>query len=173
MNVDKIGSAHSSLNNLSKTSRGSKRDSKIRNSKNRASRQSSNIQSNRESTVDFVSNRDSFFDDSQYSDDESVMQIKESDEEDSQSADEFDNSCQIPETAERQTFYSQATSNLRGTETATNVDNLYGLMGQIEACVWDNIKLTHLNAKLLEYAKNQAIELDQARSQISPTTLSL
>ena len=63
------------------------RDSKQRNSKNRFSKHSSNAKSssNRESTVDFVSNRDSFFDDSQYSDDESVMRIRESDGEDSES----------------------------------------------------------------------------------------
>lgn len=57
-------------------------------------------------------------------------------------------------------MYSRTTTQYPATETATNVDNLYGLMGQIEACVWDNIKLTHLNAKLLEYTKNQAIQLD-------------
>ena len=42
-------------------------------------------------------------------------------------------------------------------------DQLYNLMDQIEASVWDNIKLTHINAKLLEYAKKQAIEIKELR----------
>ena len=51
-------------------------------------------------------------------------------------------------------------------------DNLYNLMEQIEACVWDNIKLAHINSKLLEYAKNQAIELETARAGIPQATRS-
>lgn len=42
----------------------------------------------------------------------------------------------------------------------TKAENLYNLTDQIEASVWDNIKLTHINAKLLEFAKNQALELE-------------
>lgn len=47
----------------------------------------------------------------------------------------------------------------------TKAENLYNLTDQIEASVWDNIKLTHINAKLLEFAKNQALELEVARAQ--------
>ena len=46
----------------------------------------------------------------------------------------------------------------------TKAENLYNLTDQIEASVWDNIKLTHINAKLLEFAKNQALELEVARA---------
>lgn len=61
----------------------------------------------------------------------------------------------------------QSSGRQRGTFTTTNNrtdENLYNLMEQIEACVWDNIKATHINQKLLEFAKNQAIELEQARA---------
>lgn len=49
------------------------------------------------------------------------------------------------------TFMSQADSELRGTEKT--VEQLYGLMDQIEDTVWDNVRLTHTNAKLLEFAQ--------------------
>mgnify|MGYP006982808560 CR=1 FL=1 len=44
------------------------------------------------------------------------------------------------------------------------MNNVYALMDKIEATVWDNIKLTHINAKLLEFARSQALELEKLRS---------
>ena len=55
---------------------------------------------------------------------------------------------------------SSVMSQMQRTETA---GTLFNLTDQIEACVWDNIKLTHINAKLLEYAKKQAQEVEKTR----------
>ena len=64
----------------------------------------------------------------------------------------------LKENSERMTLGSQPRLN-NHLETMTTDSKLYGLAEQTEACVWDNIKLTHINAKLIEYAKNQAVEL--------------
>jgi hypothetical protein len=39
-------------------------------------------------------------------------------------------------------------------------------MEQIEACVWDNIKLSHINSKLVQFATQQAIESQKVRKSI-------
>lgn len=57
---------------------------------------------------------------------------------------------------------SQFTDLRGGTESGT--EQIYALTTQIETCVWDNIKLTHINAKLLDYAKRQAIDMQKLRN---------
>ena len=86
------------------------------------------------------------------------MQIQESDEESSVESKEdkfagVDGSVIVGE------------SGTRGTVITSGADsNVFNLMENIEACVWDNIKLAHINSKLLEFAKNQAIELEAMKS---------
>ena len=55
----------------------------------------------------------------------------------------------------------------------STVNELYKLMADIEATVWDNVKLTQINAKLLEYCWKQTQEIDaerKARQEGEPIT---
>jgi len=97
--------------------------------------------------VDFVSNHDSFFA-SDDDDEESAMR-------------ESIASSYVSDNRVTMNFGQAAGEGVRGTVTET-ADQLYGLMEQIESTVWDNIKLTHINAKLLEYARRQAMEAEAA-----------
>ena len=100
------------------------------------------MSSNRESTVEFLSNRSSFFDESDYHQSGMIR------EEVSMLSESMRSNSQVP----MSDHYTVAK------ETVSGAEQIYALTDQIEACVWDNIRLTHINAKLLDYAKRQAVD---------------
>lgn len=71
-----------------------------------------------------------------------------------------DDNSQDSQNSEEMVVTASQPNELLSEFNPTKAENLYNLTDQIEASVWDNIKLTHINAKLLEFAKNQALELE-------------